>query len=187
MEHTKYPTIRTNWYIQQTHVGATNRKASKNNKNYHVLQNQLPLLLTRNTTAKDLYKTTCTHGAHKLHNCKNKVVHTANPFRVYRRVPCPRVQMRPLTACTDEAPSRLRPFSLWVHLLFAVEKLTFWTSKVWYIFSKTHNLSQWSSQGGVLGRLFTCKSGGNIFQRRDLGNWNDTRSSTPQKSYTSKG
>ena len=43
--------------------------------------------------------------AHKLHNCKNKVVHTANPFRVYRRVPCPRVQMRPLTACTDEAPT----------------------------------------------------------------------------------
>ena len=31
------------------------------------------------------------------------------------------------------------------------------------------------------GVLFTCKSGGNIFQRRDLGNWNDTRSSTPQK------
>ena len=104
MEHTKYTTIRTNWYIQQTHVGATNRNANKNNKNYHVLQNQLPLLLTRNRSAKDLYKTTCTHGAHKIHNYKNKLVHTANPFRVYRRGPCPRVQMRPLTACTDEAP-----------------------------------------------------------------------------------
>ena len=104
MEHTKYTTVRTNWYIQQTHVGATQRNANKNNKNYHVLQNQLLLLLTRNTTAKDLYKTTCTHGAHKIHSCKNKLVHTANPFRVYRRGPCPRVQMRPLTACTDEAP-----------------------------------------------------------------------------------
>ena len=104
MEHTKYTTIRTNWYIQQTRVGATNRHANKNNKNYHVLQNQLPLLSTRNTTAKDLYKTTCTHGAHKIHNYKNKLVHTASPFRVYRRGPCPRVQMRPLTACTDEAP-----------------------------------------------------------------------------------
>ena len=92
------------WYIQQTHVGATNRNANKNNKNYHVLQSQLPLLLTRKTTAKDLYKTTCTHRAHKIHNYKNKLVHTANPFRVYRRGPCPRVQMRPLTACTDEAP-----------------------------------------------------------------------------------
>ena len=51
---------------------------------------------------------------------------------------------------------------------------------------KTHNLSQWSSQGGVLGCLFTYTSGGNIFQRRNLGNWNDTRSSTPQKSYTPK-
>ena len=30
---------------------------------------------------------------------------TANPFRVYRRGPGPRVQMRPLTACTDEAPT----------------------------------------------------------------------------------
>ena len=107
MEHTKYTTIRRNWYIQQTHVGATNRNANKNNKNYHVLQNQLPLLLTRNTTAKDLYKTTCTHGAHKIHNYKNKLVHTANPFRVYRRGPCPRVQMRPLAACTDEAPPSL--------------------------------------------------------------------------------
>ena len=48
-------------------------------------------------TAKDLYLTTCTHG------CKNKGVHTAKPFRVYRRGPWPRVQMRPLTACTDEA------------------------------------------------------------------------------------
>ena len=50
-----------------------------------------------------------------------------------------------------ESQHRTRPFSLWVDLLFAVEKLTFWTSKVWYIFSKTHNLSQWSSQGGVSG------------------------------------
>ena len=105
--HTKYTTVRTNWYIQQTHVGATQRNANENNKNYHVLQNQLLLLLTRNTTAKDLYKTTCTHGAHKIHNYKNKLVHTANPFRVYRRGPCPRVQMRPLTACTDEAPPRI--------------------------------------------------------------------------------
>ena len=62
--------------------------------------------------------TTCTHGAHKIHSgktakdldlttctygCKNKGVHTAKPFRVYRRGPWPRVQMRPLTACTDEA------------------------------------------------------------------------------------
>ena len=54
-------------------------------------------------TAKDLYLTTCTHGAHKIHSCKNKGVHTAKPFRVYRRGPWPRVQMRPLTACTDEA------------------------------------------------------------------------------------
>ena len=54
-------------------------------------------------TAKDLYLTTCTHGAHKKHSCKNKGVHTATPFRVYRRGPWPRVQMRPLTACTDEA------------------------------------------------------------------------------------
>ena len=29
--------------------------------------------------------------------------HTAQPFRVYRRGPWPRVQMRPLTACADEA------------------------------------------------------------------------------------
>ena len=54
-------------------------------------------------TAKDLYLTTCTHGAHKIHSCKNKGLHTAKPFRVYRRGPWPRVQMRPLTACTDEA------------------------------------------------------------------------------------
>ena len=54
-------------------------------------------------TAKDLYLTTCAHGAHKIHSCKNKGVHTAKPFRVYRRGPWPRVQMRPLTACTDEA------------------------------------------------------------------------------------
>ena len=54
-------------------------------------------------TAKDLYLATCTHGAHKIHSCKNKGVHTAKPFRVYRRRPWPRVQMRPLTACTDEA------------------------------------------------------------------------------------
>ena len=54
-------------------------------------------------TAKDLYLTTCTHGAHKIHNCKNKGVHAAKSFRVYRRGPWPRVQMRPLTACTDEA------------------------------------------------------------------------------------
>ena len=54
-------------------------------------------------TAKDLYLTTCTHGAHKIHSCKNKGVHTPKPFRVYRRGPWPRVQMRPLTACTDEA------------------------------------------------------------------------------------
>ena len=54
-------------------------------------------------TAKDLYLTTCTHGAHKIHSCKNKGVHTAKPFRMYRRGPWPRVQMRPLTACTDEA------------------------------------------------------------------------------------
>ena len=54
-------------------------------------------------TAKDLYLTTCTHGAHKIHSCKNERVHTAKPFRVYRRGPWPRVQMRPLTACTDEA------------------------------------------------------------------------------------
>ena len=47
--------------------------------------------------------TTCTHGAHKIHSCKNKGVHTAKPFRVYRRGPWPRLQMRPLTACTDEA------------------------------------------------------------------------------------
>ena len=47
--------------------------------------------------------TTCTRGAHKIHSCKNKGVHTAKPFRVYRRGPWPRVQMRPLTACTDEA------------------------------------------------------------------------------------
>ena len=47
--------------------------------------------------------TTCTHGAHKIHSCKNKGVHTAKPFRVYRRGPWPRVQMRPLTTCTDEA------------------------------------------------------------------------------------
>ena len=144
MEHTKYPTIRTNWYIQQTHVGATNRKANKNNKNYHVLQNQLPLLLTRNTTAKDLYKTTCTHGAHKLHNCKNKVVHTANPFRVYRRVPCPRVQMRPLTTCTDEAPTVLYPppnsnltmcFNQRLATLITIMVLYFW----WDLDSKKEN------------------------------------------------
>ena len=54
-------------------------------------------------TAKDLYLTTCTHGAHKIHSCKNKGVHTAKPFRMYRRGLWPRVQMRPLTACTDEA------------------------------------------------------------------------------------
>ena len=54
-------------------------------------------------TAKDLYLTTCTHGTHKIHSCKNKGVHTAKPFRVYRRGPWPHVQMRPLTACTDEA------------------------------------------------------------------------------------
>ena len=47
--------------------------------------------------------TTCTHGAHKIHSCKNKGVHTAKPFRVYRRGSWPRIQMRPLTACTDEA------------------------------------------------------------------------------------
>ena len=47
--------------------------------------------------------TTCTHGAHKIRSCKNKGVHTAKPFRLYRRGPWPRVQMRPLTACTDEA------------------------------------------------------------------------------------
>ena len=58
-------------------------------------------------TAKDLYLTTCTHGAHNIHRCKNKGVHTAKPFRVYRRGPWPRVQMRPLTACTDEP---LRPW-----------------------------------------------------------------------------
>ena len=43
--------------------------------------------------------TTCTHGAHKIHSCKNKGVHTAKPFRVYRT--------RPLAACTDEAPDRV--------------------------------------------------------------------------------
>ena len=48
--------------------------------------------------AKDLYLTTCTHGAHKIHSCKNKGVHTAKPFRVYRRSPWP---------CTDEAPDRM--------------------------------------------------------------------------------
>ena len=48
-------------------------------------------------TAKDLYLTTCTHGAHKIHSRKNKGVHTAKPFRVYR----------PLAACTDEAPERV--------------------------------------------------------------------------------
>ena len=48
--------------------------------------------------AKDLYLTTCTHGAHKIHSCKNKGVHTAKPFRVYRRGPWP---------CTDEAPDRM--------------------------------------------------------------------------------
>ena len=46
-------------------------------------------------TAKDRDLTTCTHGAHKIHSCKNKGVHTAKPFRVYRRGPWPRVQMRP--------------------------------------------------------------------------------------------
>ena len=40
---------------------------------------------------------------HRIHSCKNKPVRTANPFRVYRRGPRPRVQMMPLTACTDEA------------------------------------------------------------------------------------
>ena len=48
--------------------------------------------------AKDLYLTTCTHGAHKIHSCKNKGVHTAKPFRVYRQGPWP---------CTDEAPDRM--------------------------------------------------------------------------------
>ena len=37
----------------------------------------------RNTSAKDLYKTTCTHGAHKIHSCKNTLVHTANPCRCH--------------------------------------------------------------------------------------------------------
>ena len=60
-------------------------------------------------TAKDLYLTTCTHKTHKIHSCKNKGVHTAKPFRVYRRGPWPRVQMRPLTACTDEAVTLPNP------------------------------------------------------------------------------
>ena len=64
-------------------------------------------------TAKDLYLTTCTHGARKIHSCKNNGVHTAKPFRVYRRGPWPRVQTRPLplrpwpepSACTcDPGP-----------------------------------------------------------------------------------
>ena len=59
-------------------------------------------------TAKDLYLTTCTHGAHKIHSCKIKGLHTAKPFRVYRRGPWPRVQMRPLT---DRVYKRGRPLA----------------------------------------------------------------------------
>ena len=46
--------------------------------------------------------TTCTHGAHKIHSCKNKGVHTAKISKTI-----PRVQTRPLAACTDEAPDRV--------------------------------------------------------------------------------
>ena len=56
-------------------------------------------------TAKDLYLTTCTHGGHKIHSCKNKGVHTAKPFRVYRRGPWPRVQTRPLPLRPWQEPS----------------------------------------------------------------------------------
>ena len=49
--------------------------------------------------------TTCTHGAHKIHSCKNKGVHTAKPFRVYRRGPWPRVQTRPLPLRPCPEPS----------------------------------------------------------------------------------
>ena len=46
MEHTKYTAVKTNWYIQQAHVGATNRNANKNNKNYLALQK--PITITFN-------------------------------------------------------------------------------------------------------------------------------------------
>ena len=49
------------------------------------------------------------HMEHTKHTAvRTKLVHTANPFRVYRRGPGPRVQMRPLTACTDEAVTHQR-------------------------------------------------------------------------------
>ena len=96
-------------------------------------------------TAKDLYLTTCTHGAHKIHSCKNKGVHTPKPFRVYRRGPWPRVQMRPLTACTDEAVTLatlartirvyLRPWPRTIRVYLRPQKAraqpTPWPSKLW--------------------------------------------------------
>ena len=66
---------------------------------YTHTQNQLLLLLTCNTTAKDLYKTTCTHGAHKIHSCKNKLVHTANPCRCHAKK---RKQKQHELPCTAE-------------------------------------------------------------------------------------
>ena len=92
--------------------------------NYYNFEPALRLL-------KTLSLTTCTYGAHKVHSCKNKQVHTANPFRVYRRGPGPRVQMRPLTACTDEAVTHQRQLNQ--HATVNILEPISTTSKVMHI------------------------------------------------------
>ena len=75
-------------------------------------------------TAKDLYLTTCTHGAHKIHSCKNKGVHTAKPFRLYRWGPWPRVQTRPLPLRPWPEPFRvyLRPWPRTIRVYLRPQK-----------------------------------------------------------------